>query len=98
MIAANMKHYDYYTLGAADEYGQPHIPSINDEPEGKIKMSLYITSLSTQDNINYKDSNYMALTRANVDDTYIIKNGNELLKVLTVNDAGRMKQVFLKVI
>jgi hypothetical protein len=98
MIAANMKHYDYFTLGAVDEYGQEYIPSINDEPRGQIKMSLYLSSLSTQDNINYKDCNYIALTRANVDDTYIIKNGNELLKVLTVNDAGRMKQVFLKVI
>lgn len=96
MITARMKHYDYFTLGEVDEYGQEYIPTINDEPVGKIKMTINISSLSIQDNINYKDCNYMGLTQANVDDTYVIKYGNELLKVQTVNAEGRLKQVFMK--
>lgn len=91
-----MKHYDYFTLGTVDDYGQEKIPTINDEPVGTIRMSINISSLSTQDNINYKDCNYMGLTQAEVNDTYVIKYGKELLKVHTVNAEGRLKQVFMK--
>lgn len=95
MITRDMRNYDYFTLGGVDAYGQPHIPSINDIPVGQIKMAINISSQSVQDNINYKDCNYIGLTQAEVDDTYVIKYGNELLKVLYVNTKGRLKQVFL---
>ena len=93
MINADMRLYDYFTLGDDDGYGQP---SISDVPVGQIKMAINISSQSVQDNINYKDANYIGLTQANVDDTYIIQYGNERLKVLYVNPKGRLKQVFLK--
>ena len=92
MINANMRNYDYFTLGAVDAYGQPQVDA---EPKGTIKMAIYISSQSIQDNVNYQDCNYIGLTQAKVDDTYIIKYNNELLKVLYVNPQGRYKQVFL---
>lgn len=95
MITADMRHYDYFTIGAVDEYGQQTIPSKNDTPEGVIKMAINITSQGIQDNINYKDCKYIGLTHARVDDTYVIRYEEELLKVLYVNPKGRYKQVFL---
>ena len=95
MIARDMRLYDYLTLGGVDAYGQPQIPSINDTPVGTILMAINVASQATQDNINYKDCNYMGLTQAEVNDTYVIKYENELLKVLYVNPKGRYKQVFL---
>lgn len=98
MINASMRHYDYFTLGGTDNYGQPQMPSINDTPVGQIKMAINIASQSIQDNVNYKDCNYVGLTRSELNDTYVIKYGEELLKVLYVNPMGRLKQVFLKAI
>lgn len=96
MINTDMRTYNYFTLGANDAYGQPQIST---EPVGTIKLSIYTSSQSIQDNVNYKDCSYIALTLdAKVDDTYIIERENERLKVLYVNDAGRFKQVFLKAI
>lgn len=95
MIARDMRNYDYFTLGEKDAYGQPQMPSINDTPKGTIKMNINISSQAVQDNINYKNCKYVGLTQAEVNDTYVIKYGNELLKVLYVNPKGRYKQVFL---
>ena len=92
MINTDMRLYNYYTLGAANAYGQP---TISPEPTGTVKMAIYTTSQAIQDNILYKNCNYIGLTQANVDDTYIIAFGNERLKVLYVNPKGRYKQVFL---
>ena len=58
-------------------------------------MAINITSQSVQDNINYKDSQYVGLTHAKVDDTYVIEYGDERLKVLYVNPTGRFNQVFM---
>lgn len=96
MITRNMRFYDYFTLGAKDEYGQIIIPEEDAIPAGQIKMTINITSQSVQDNIRYQDATYVGLTSANIDDTYIIKFGNERLKVLYVNPLGRLKQVFFK--
>lgn len=93
MINAQMRLYDYFTIGDADGYGQP---SISTEPEGTIKIAINVASQNIQDNINYKDCTYIGLTQAKVDDTYIIKYGEELLKVLYVNSLGRCQQVFMK--
>lgn len=98
MINADMRSYDYYLYGADDSYGQKTLISDeNNEPikQGSVKMAINITSQSIQDNINYKDSQYMGLTFANVDDTYVIQYGSERLKVMYVNPRGRYKQVFM---
>ena len=92
MINTDMRLYNYFTLGEKNGYGQATVP---DEPAGQIKMAINISSQSIQDNINYSGCHYVGLTRANVDDTYIIEYENEKLKVLYVNPKGRLKQVFL---
>lgn len=93
MINANMRLYDYFTFGDDDGYGQP---TLSTNPVGQIKMAINISSQSIQDNINYKDAQYIGLTHAEVDDTYVIEYGNGRLKVLYVNPKGRYNQVFLK--
>ena len=92
MITTDMRIYNYFTLGEANEYGQR---TVSTTPSGTIKMAINLSSQSIQDNINYKDCRYVGLTHANVDDTYIIEYGNERLKVLYVNPKGRLKKVFL---
>lgn len=94
MINANMRLYDYY-IYSPNEYGQTTIPE-DAEPTGQIKMAIYTTSQSTQDNILYKDATYIGLTNdAGVNDTYQIKFREERLKVLYVSPQGRFRQVFL---
>lgn len=95
MINADMRLYNYFTIGAENAYGQPQMPAKDAEPVGQIKMAINILSQNTQDNVLYKDASYLGLTQANVDDTYIIEYENERLKVLYVNPKGRIKQVFL---
>ena len=95
MINADMRSYNYFTLGEKNAYGQPQMPAADATPEGQIKMAINISSQSIQDNINYKDCSYVGLTHAEVDDTYIIQYKNERLKVLYVNPKGRLKQVFM---
>lgn len=96
MINTDMKLYNYFTLGADNGYGQPAIPTEDAVPEGTVKMAINITSQNVQDNVNYSGAQYIGLTHANVDDTYIIQYENERLKVLYVNPKGRLKQVFMK--
>lgn len=96
MINADMQLYNYFTIGTSDEYGQPQMPDLNSTPEGKIKISINTTSQAIVDNIRYNDASYIGLTRADVDDTYIIDYNGELLKVMYVNPKGRLKQVFMK--
>lgn len=93
MINAQMRLYDYYTIGDMDAYGQPQIST---EPAGAVKMAINVTSQNVQDNIKYKDCSYVGLTQAKVNDTYVIQYGEELLKVLCVNSMGRYQQVFMK--
>lgn len=93
MINANMREYDYYIYGAANEYGQR---TVNKEKQGSIKMSISIASQNIQDNILYKNATYVGLTHdAGVNDAYVIQYGKERLKVLYVSPQGRLKQVFL---
>lgn len=92
MINANIHTYNYFTYGEPDEYGQP---VLSKEPVGAVKMAIYTTSQSIQDNINYKDATYLGLTHdAKVNDTYVIEYGEERLKVLYVTP-GRLNQVFM---
>lgn len=93
MINTNMRTYNYFTLGDADGYGQP---TVSTEPQGTIKMAIYISSQSTQDNINFQNCNYVGLTTDNsINDKMIIQFGDEKLKVLYVNSAGRFTQAYL---
>jgi hypothetical protein len=92
MITTDMRLYNFFTFGERDAYGQA---ILSKEPIGQIKMAINISSQSIQDNVNYSGANYIGLTHANVDDTYVIEYGNERLKVLYINPKGRMKQVFL---
>lgn len=96
MIITDMRLYNYFTLGGTDAYGQPQMPKATDTPVGQIKIAINTSSQSIQDNINYKDCSYIGLTQAKVNDTYVIQYKDELLKVLYVNDKGRLNQVFLQ--
>ena len=91
MIAAKMRKYTYSTLGAVDEYGQPKATEATDS----ILMAIHNISNTITNNINYKDSTYIGLTKNAVDDTYIINYENIKLKVLYVISDGRYKQVFM---
>lgn len=93
MINATMKTYDYFTFGADNDYGQPQL---SEQPTGKIKIAINVTSQSVIDNIRFKDATYLGLTHAAIDDSFVIQYGDEKLKVLYVNPLGRMKQVYLK--
>ena len=99
MINADMRHYNYFTYGEPDEYGQRTlIKGADGKPlaQGTIKIAINTTSQSIQDNINYKNATYIGLTNnAKVNDTYVIEYGEEQLKVMYVNTYGRLKQVFM---
>ena len=93
MIYADMRYYDFLTLGELDDYGQP---TISEEPVGQVKMAIYTVSQSTQDNVLYENATYIGLTNnAEIDDKYVILDGEERLKVLYVQPRGRYKQVFM---
>lgn len=92
MINADMRIYDYYTFSGKDEYGQPQLSK---EPVGKVKMAVNISSQAIQDNINYKNCQYIGLTHSLLDDSAVIQYGNLRLKVLYVNPKGKLKQVFM---
>ena len=87
-----MRIYNYYTYGAKNEYGQADLST---EVQGTIKMAIYVSSQSIQDNINYKNASYIGLTHNDIDDTFVIQYESVRLKVLYVNPQGRYKQVFL---
>ena len=94
MISADMRNYNYFTYGEPNEYGQKQLGK---EPQGTIKMAIYTTSQTIQDNINYKGATYLGLTNdAKVNDTYVIGYGKEQLKVMYVSPAGRYNQVFME--
>lgn len=92
MINSDMRTYDYFIYSNEDAYGQKEI---SNTVTGTIKMAIYLTSQTVQDNINYKDSQYIGLTLSDIDDSFVIKYGERLLKVLYVNSQGRYTQVFM---
>ena len=93
MITTEMRQYNYFTFGADDGYGQP---TLSTAPAGQIKMAIYLTSQSIQDNVLFENCAYMGLTNATeVNSTYVIQYGEERLKVLYVNPKGRYKQVYM---
>lgn len=93
MINADIKSYDYLTYSNNDGYGQP---KLSETVQGSIKIAINTTSQSVQDNIAYKNATYIGLTLDSaINDTYVIKYGDSLLKVLYVNHKGRYKQVYM---
>lgn len=92
MINADMRTYDYYTFGDENEYGQAQLSAT---PKGQITIAIYNTTISVEDNISYTGKNYIGLTMAQLDDSYVIQYGTEKLKVEYVYPKGRYKQVYL---
>lgn len=93
MINASMRNYEYYIIGAQDEYGQM---TLSKEPQGKVMIAIYTLTTTTNTNVNYKDATYIALTQNRaINDSYVIKYGEEKLKVKYVMPFGRYYQVFL---
>lgn len=88
-----MRLYDYYAFGKLNAYG---VQSVSADIKGQVKMAIYTTSQSVQDNIRYKDATYVGLTHADIDDSFVIQYGEQKLKVLYVNEQGRYKQVYMK--
>lgn len=94
MINSNFREYQYFKLQET-QLGQQVLPK-DAQPIGAVKLAVYLTSQSIQDNINYKNAQYMALTHSSLlDSSNIIQYGDKKLKVLYINPYGRMKQVFL---
>lgn len=99
MINTDRRDYDYFLLGTKNAYGQQALPGKDAIPNGKINMAIYTTSQTIQDNILYKDSQYIGLTNDDINDTYIIKYGDKRLKVLYVLPIkNRYTQVFLTIL
>lgn len=95
MISTDMRQYSFYTYGEPNEYGQSVLAA---EPQGKIKMSIYIAAQSAIDSLLFENSTYIGLTTdAEVNSTYVIEYGKERLKVLYVVPYGRYKQVYMAV-
>ena len=89
----NMRLYNYYLYGEENSYGQP---TLSAEIAGQIKIAIFNTSTSVQDNINYKGASYVGLTQdLSVNDKYVIEHGTEKLKVLYISSYGRYKQVYM---
>lgn len=92
MINPEMRQYAYYRYGDENGYGQS---TLSEKPLGKVKMTINIASQTIQDNILYKDAEYVGLTHARVDDSFVIDYQGKRLKVLYVNPKGRLNQVFM---
>lgn len=91
MINAKMRNYDFFTLGAIDEYGLPQLS----EKAGSIKMAIHTISQSIEDSVKYNTTSYLGLTLDEINDKYVISFGDKKLKVNYINPEGRYKQVFL---
>lgn len=93
MVNADMREYQYYTYGDQNAYGQA---TLSEDAQGVVKMAIYTTTQSVQDNINYTGATYFGLTHnATVNNRWAIQYGSRRLKVLYVTPLGRYKQVFM---
>ena len=94
MINNEMKYYKYYQYKDKNKYGQLTLSNV---ASGDVKIAIFTTTESIQDNINYKDASYIGLTHSNIlSDKCAIQYGDIKLKVLYIIPHGRLKQVFLK--
>lgn len=92
-INSSMKNYNYYLTGILDGYGQPTISST---PDGQIEMAINLISQSISDSMLYSTAEYIGLTKAAINDSYIIDFNGVNLKVLYVNSFGRLNQVMME--
>lgn len=93
MINSNFRTYNYFTFGDRDAYGQS---KISKDVKGTIKIAIYPTGQSVQQNILYHNAQYVGFTQdKKVNDTFVIDYEGVKLKVLYTNASGRYKQVFL---
>ena len=93
MINANLRDYDFFTFGANDECGQAELSK---EVQGTINAAIYSLSTTIGNTVKYKDATYILLTKDNsINDSYVIKYGEEKLKVLYTIPMGRFTQAFL---
>lgn len=101
MISSNMRTYDYYLLGDDNGYGQITLKrddNANPIKQGEVKLSITTLTKTVTDDIRYSDASYLGLTHdKNIDDTYVIQYGQDLLKVQYVNTDGRYTQVFMSI-
>lgn len=93
MITSQMRSYNYYMItNKIDEYGQPQTI----EAEGVVKMAINFVNEQITENALYSSAEFIGLTlNKEVNDKYIIRYGNEKLKVIYSNPNGRYNQVFL---
>lgn len=95
MINSRMQDYEYFLLGVDNGYGQL---TMTPDSQGTVKLSITNLTKTITDDIRYSDASYIGLTQdKSIKDTYVIKYGDELLKVQYVNPDGRYTQVFLAV-
>ena len=93
MINRNMRNYDYFTFGEVDSYGQQ---KLSNKAQGSVKMAIYTTGQSVQDNILYNNAQYIGLTyNKDINDKYVIEYNDIKLKVLYVSAQGRLNSVFM---
>lgn len=93
MINRQMKHYSYSTFNKTkDSYGQHTLVPV---VYGDILMAINFINETIDENSLYSGAQYLGLTSAPVNDSYVINFGDEKLKVLYVNPNGRLKQVFM---
>lgn len=89
-----MKSLKYYKYSDVNGYGQL---TLSKEAAGEVKIAIFTSSQAIQDNINYKDANYIGLTCSSLlDDNCAIEYGDKKLKVLYITPDGRYKQVYLQ--
>lgn len=94
MIRNDFREYRFWVYTTKDAYGQDTI--FPEQPLGRTKMAIYITSQDIQDNINYSGAQYIGLTYSDLSDRCVIEyDENTKLKVLYINPQGRLNQVFL---
>lgn len=92
MVMQDMRTYDYYLYEDKDSYGQS---TLSKEIKGKVKMSIYTTSQSVQENINYRNAQYIGLTHADISDKFVVDYHGKKLKVFYIQPKGRFKQIFM---
>lgn len=93
MINSRMSDYEYFLLGVDNGYGQA---TMSPDVQGTIKLSISTITKAISDNVRYSGASYIGLTQdKSINDTYVIKYGDELLKVQYVIPDGRYTQVFL---
>ena len=85
-----MRNYTYQKYGETDSYGQPKLG----EEKYTISMAISVVSNQINDNVLYRDAQYIGLTRGALDDKCVINYGNDKLKVLYVLH-GRYNQVYM---